>query len=633
MIENILLTLLTFSIPAGIFIAVVAVMHKLAVPHRVFVILWVILGIRLLIPVHLESPFSIQGLIGTSENTRIQQITSGNTYNMTDPTPVNLIPDKENGNTVSPAPAYVPITKDQTTTAVRPVHIFQIAGWIWLCGMCLVLAWGIKEYIRLRLRLLDAVHLKENIWQSSRITSPFLFGMIRPGIYIPFGMEEDVLEYVLLHEKTHIKNKDHFIKLMWYALTAVYWFHPLVWAAYFLLGRDIELACDEQVIRKMDTHGKTDYANALLEVSTNRKLISSCPVAFGEVGVKMRIKNILNYKKPAFYATLLCIAACTALIIMLLTDPAENKLSAMDTQKQNKEQEETSQPAQTDNTEVPAPTASGSILDKVYFSDEYTVDLNKDGTPETVSAKITKDDGYDPMPELTISGKTFDSTYMRDTLSFYMADLDTSHYYFLDLDTSDSYVEIAFFDFGPSDDPVTYVLRYVDDGLVLLGSFTSEPENPNTTIPGDGTVTATTRCDIIQTDWTIGTWKLTGEKLELQELTEGEFLAWQERYGSDYPVTAKQDFHAFYADPMSSAVASVKKGTEVAIQSFKKSEDNNTITIYFYYKDENGEEQHARFDMKEDDPYTVFVLTEHDGAWEQQEIPSIELFDGLGFAG
>ena len=496
MIGNILLTLLTFSIPAGIFIAVVAVMHKLAVPHRIFVILWVILGIRLLLPVHLESPFSIQKLIGTSENTRIQQIIPGNAHNMTDNIPVNLIPDKENGNTVSPAPAYVPKTKNQTTAAVRAVHIFQIAGWIWLCGMCLVLAWGIKEYIRLRMRLLDAVRLQENIWQSSRITSPFLFGMIRPGIYIPFGMEEDVLEYVLLHEKTHIINKDHFIKLMWYVLTAVYWFHPLVWAAYFLLGRDIELACDEQVIRKMDTHGKTDYANALLEVSANRKLISSCPVAFGEVGVKMRIKNILNYKKPAFYATLLCIAACTALIFILLTDPAENKISAAGTQKQNK-----------------------------------------------------------------------------------------------------------------------------------------EPEDPSTTIPGDGTVTATTRCDIIQTDWTIGTWKLTGEKLELQELTEGEFLAYHNRYGSDYPVTAKQDFHAFFADPLSSAVATVKKGTEVAIQSFKKSEDNNTITIYFYYMDENGEEQHARLDMTEGDPYTVFVLTEHDGAWEQQEIPSIELFDGLGFAG
>lgn len=658
MTETVFSALLDMSIPAGVFILAAALLHKLKVPHRIFVILWLVLGLRLLVPVNLESPLSFYGFAKRFQTAGTQAVSvSGKLpagmsvkHLMTAASPKtdsNSVPDRiPAGNTEKPA-----VLTD------HPARGLQTAGRIWLLGMCLVLTWGAVSYIRLRLKVRDAVRLKnitlpdemlpgkkavqnghadnlscpKNVWQSDWISSPFLFGVIRPRIYIPFHMDEEVLRHVLAHEYTHLKNRDYIVKFMWFVITAVYWFHPLVWMAYILLGRDIELSCDEQVIRGMDSHEKTCYAGALLQVSTDCRTLSVYPIAFGKAGVKMRIKHVLNYKKPAVYIIPLCIIVGAALAFGLLTVPS----SATETQSQTGTQEtlETEKNTPSENDSQSVKEDSVDILTKVSFGATSEIDLNGDGAAETVSADLAHDDGYDPMPELTVSGKTFDSSYMRDTLSFYMADPETEHYYFLDLDTSDSFVEIAFFDYGPSDDPYTYVLRYTGDNLILLGGFSASPDDSSTTIPGDGTVNAVTRCDIIQTDWTMGTWKLAGEKLEEQELTEGEFMAYHERYGSDYPVTAKRDFHAHFADPLSSAVAAIPKGTEVAIRSFKKEKSSSTITIYFSYKDDSGKEQNACVSMKEGDPYTVIVLAEQNGAWVQQEIPSIDLFDGLSFAG
>lgn len=645
MTETVFSALLDMSIPAGVFILAASLLHKLKVPHRIFVILWLVLGLRLLVPVNLESPFSFYGFTEISRTVHGQAVSAAGKLpaGMSVKHLMTAASPKTDGN---PVPDRIPAgnTEKPAFLTDHPARKLQTAGRVWLLGMCLMLAWGAAGYIRLRLKLRDAVRLKnitpggppddlpymENIWQSDWISTPFLFGFIRPGIYVPFHMDRETLGYVLAHEYTHLKNRDHIIKFLWYIVTSVYWFHPLVWMAYILLGRDIELSCDEQVIREMDSHEKTCYAGALLNVSTNCRTLSA-PIAFGKAGVKMRIKHVLNYKKPAVYIIPLCIIIGAVLAFGLLTVPS----SATETQSQTGAQE-------TMETEKNTPSKNGSqsvkedsvdILTKVSFGATSEIDLNGDGAAETVSADLAHDDGYDPIPELTVSGKTFDSAYMRDELSFFTTDPETEHYYFLDLDTSDSFVEIAFFDYGPSDDPYTYVLRYTGDNLILLGGFSASPDDSSTTIPGDGTVSAVTRCDIIQTDWTMGTWELTGEKLEMQELTEGEFMAYHERYGSDYPVTAKEDFHTYFADPLSSAVAAIPKGTEVAIRSFKKEKGSDTITIYFSYKDDNGKEQNACFSMKEGDPYTIIVLAEQNGAWVQQEIPSVDLFDGLSFAG
>lgn len=646
MTETVFSALLDMSIPAGVFILAAALLHKLKVPHRIFVILWLVLGLRLLVPVNLESPFSFYGFTEISRTVHGQAVSAAGKLpaGMSVKHLMTAASPKTDGN---PVPDQIPAgnTKKPAVLTEHPARGLQTAGRVWLLGMCLMLAWGAAGYIRLQLKLRDAIRLKnitpggpaddspymENIWQSDWISTPFLFGLIRPGIYVPFHMDRETLGYVLAHEYTHLKNRDHIIKFLWYIVTSVYWFHPLVWMAYILLGHDIELSCDEQVIRGMDSHEKKCYAGALLNVSTNCRTLSVYPIAFGKAGVKMRIKHVLNYKKPAAYIIPLCIITGAVLAFGLLTAPAP----AADTQPQTSAQEtletEKNTPSPADSQSVKEDSVD--ILTKVSFGATSEIDLNGDGAAETVSADLAHDDGYDPMPELTVSGKIFDSAYMRDKLSFFTTDPETEHYYFLDLDTSDSFVEIAFFDYGPSDDPYTYVLRYTGDSLILLGGFSASPDDSSTTIPGDGTVSAVTRCDIIQTDWTIGTWKLAGEQLEMQELTEGEFMAYHERYGSDYPVTAKEDFHTYFANPLNSAVAAIPKGTEVAIRSFKKEKGSDTITIYFSYKDDSGKEQNACFSMKEGDPYTIIVLVEQNGAWEQQEIPSVDLFDGLGFAG
>lgn len=262
------------------------------------------------------------------------------------------------------------------------------------------------------------------------------------------------------------------------------------------------------------------------------------------------------------------------------------------------------------------------LITRVSFDSATEIDLDGDGKAETISVSLKKDEGYDPMPELTISGKTFDGTYLRDALSVYTVNAKTDYYYFMDLDTSDSFVEIGFFDNGPSDDPYTWVLRYNGDSLALLGGFTAAPDGESTVIRGDGTLSALTRCDIIQTDYAIGTWKLAGEELKGPELPEGEFWAYRRRYGSEYPVTAKRDFNAFPADPLSSAIVPVPKGTEVAIQRFKKSEDNN-IDIYFYFKDEQGTKHDACIRMEDGDSFKVMLPNE--------TTTSTEVFDGLSF--
>ena len=648
MTETVFSALLDMSIPAGVFILAVMLLHKLKVWHRIFVILWLVLGLRLLVPVNLESPFSFYGFAERYQTAEKQAVSVSGKL------PAGLSVRILTDNTASPQKGSVPVfdripagsTEETIFPADHPARGLQTAGRIWLCGMILMLAWGAAGYIRLRIKVRDAVRLKnipltENVWQCDWISSPFLFGVIRPRIYVPFHMDDEVLRHVLAHESTHMKNRDHIVKFLWFIITAVYWFHPLVWAAYILLDRDMELSCDEQVIRGMDSREKTRYAGALLQVSTNCRTMSVYPIAFGKAGVKMRIKHVLNYKKPAVYLIPLCIIAGAVLAFGLLTAPssAAETQTATDLQEKNDTQAASAVQGKNDTQASKDSTSAKEspvdIITKVSFGAENKIDLNGDGVAETVSAELKKENGYDPMPELTVSGKTFDSAYMRDQLSFFTTEPETSHYYFLDLDTSDSYVEIAFFEYGPSDDPYTYVLRYTGDNLLLLGGFTASPEDSSTTIAGDGTVNARTRCDIIQTDWTMGTWTLAGDTLQEPELEEGEFLAYHERYGSDYPVTAKQDFHAFFADPLKSSIATVKKGTEVAIQGFMKAKDSNTVTIRFYYEDENGEKQHACFDMEEGDPYKVLLPVSQgtEGGWELTETTSLELFEGLSFAG
>ncbi|MDE7297242.1 MAG: M56 family metallopeptidase, partial [Lachnospiraceae bacterium] len=216
--------------------------------------------------------------------------------------------------------AFAPGTGD----SANPLQILiPVMAAVWLAGILVMLALAGISCLRLRRRVRTAVLLRENIYQSENVSSPFVFGFLRPRIYLPFGVDDRTMSNVILHEQAHIARHDHQGKILGYLLLGLYWFNPLCWAAYLLFCRDIELACDEQVIRGLGREERADYSEALLALSAPRLGVHICPLAFGEIGVKERVRNVLNYKKPAFWAAAAAIAVCIVMAVCFLTNPKQ----------------------------------------------------------------------------------------------------------------------------------------------------------------------------------------------------------------------------------------------------------------------------------------------------------------------
>jgi hypothetical protein len=196
-----------------------------------------------------------------------------------------------------------------------------VAGWVWLAGVCGMLLYALISFLRLRHRVRASVLLEKGVYVCDEISDPFILGLIVPKIYLPSGMDEQTRAYVLAHERAHLKRFDYIWKPLGFLLLSIYWFNPLLWLAYLLLCRDIELACDEKVVKELDDAGKAAYSEALVHASVTRRMVSACPLAFGETGVKGRVKSVLNYKKPAFWIILVAILACVAVAVCFLTMP------------------------------------------------------------------------------------------------------------------------------------------------------------------------------------------------------------------------------------------------------------------------------------------------------------------------
>lgn len=207
---------------------------------------------------------------------------------------------------------------------VNPLYVWTaVAGIVWGIGVAVLLIYAAVSYLRLRRRVSASLHIQDHIYLCDAISSPFILGVVNPRIYLPSGLNEEQTRSVVAHERAHLARCDHWWKPLGWLLLTVYWFNPLCWAAYILLCRDIEMACDEKVIRDMDAAAKKAYSIALLSCSTHRNQISACPLAFGEVGVKERIKGVLNYKKPAFRVIAVAVIACIAAAVCFLTNPKE----------------------------------------------------------------------------------------------------------------------------------------------------------------------------------------------------------------------------------------------------------------------------------------------------------------------
>ena len=313
MMELLFMQVLNMSISAGWMIIAVLVLRLLLrrMPKWLNVSMWGLVGLRLALPFSVKSAFSllpsaktISPAIQYAQHPAIQ---SG----------VQSIDNTVNpmlGSSLAANPA----------NSVNPVQVWLFAGSvIWIIGLLVFLLYSVFSYVHMKRKVRASIPMEQGVLISDEVTIPFVLGILRPMIYLPSGMDEAEQSYVLAHERAHLSRGDHIWKPLGFLLLAVHWFNPLAWLSYVLMCRDIELACDERVIRDLNLQEKKEYAHALVSCSLQRRMVMVCPLAFGEVGVKQRVKEVLHYRKPAFWIVTGAVVACAAVAVCFLTDPVQ----------------------------------------------------------------------------------------------------------------------------------------------------------------------------------------------------------------------------------------------------------------------------------------------------------------------
>ena len=282
-------------------------------PKWVNILLWGIVAIRLICPFSFESALS---LIPSAE-TFPEKVISGPSFDVqTGITPVDNRINDYLGDRYFEG-VTVPANNGNTIMTILTI--------VWTIGILLLVAYTVISYWRLHREIDTAVRYKDNILQSENVSSPFVLGLIKPRIYLPFKLDGQDMEHVVAHEQAHIRRKDHWWKPLGFLLLTIHWFNPLMWLAYVLLCRDIELACDEKVIKGLSNEQRADYTQALVACSVNRRMIAACPLTFGEVGVKERVKSVMNYKKPAFWVIIIAVIVCVGVAVCFLTNPKQDR--------------------------------------------------------------------------------------------------------------------------------------------------------------------------------------------------------------------------------------------------------------------------------------------------------------------
>ena len=312
--NELFLKIINMSISASWLVLAVLILRFVLkkAPKWINVLLWGIVAIRLICPFSFESTLS---LIPSAETIPLN-------IGM-DTTPTINSGISAINNAVNPI-----ISQSNTPMAGASVNLLQITigiyEYIWIFGMIALALYTAISYWRLRRKVDTAVRYKDNIFQSENVSFPFVLGIIKPRIYLPFKMNGQYLEYVVAHEQAHICRKDHWWKPLGFLLLMIHWFNPLMWLAYVLLCRDIELACDEKVIKELGNEQRGDYTQALVACSVNRRMIAACPLAFGEVSVKERVKSVMNYKKPALWVIIIAVIVCVGVAVCFLTNPKQD---------------------------------------------------------------------------------------------------------------------------------------------------------------------------------------------------------------------------------------------------------------------------------------------------------------------
>ena len=405
------LAVVNMSISASWIVLAVLLLRLLLkkAPKWIAVLLWGIVAIRLICPFTIES---VMSLIPSAETINPDVLVEQ--APVIDPsTPV--IDGVENpviNGTDTPV-IGVPGGPTPDTTPANPVQtVITVSSCVWLAGIAGMLAYTVISYFRVKGKVGTAVRLRDHIFQSESVVSPFVLGLIKPKIYLPFCMEGQDMAYVIAHENAHIRRKDHWWKPIGFLILTLHWFNPLLWLGYALLCRDIELACDEKVIKELDFQQKADYSQALLNCSVNRRILAACPLAFGEVSVKDRVKSVLNYKKPAFWIIVVAIVASIVTAVCFLTDPVDKNPDDATQQTDSSDATENTEPTTPNKGEtvkVAEPFASVLNSTKSFYfenegksvllSDYYnsiwklaSVDIDHDGNKE-IAVMFGAEDG------------------------------------------------------------------------------------------------------------------------------------------------------------------------------------------------------------------------------------------------
>ncbi len=312
---TVLKTILTMSLSGSIVILLVLALRLMLkkAPARLVCLLWVLVGLRLLLPLHFEASFSLQ----PDTQQLLQPVVSDREYAPQEYVPQDMIPAMPSaGEDIT-----VNIDTGVTTSVQRTVDWMTVAAYVWALGACAMLIYTAVSYIRLKRQVKSAVQAPDGTWDCRNLEGAFLLGYLKPKIFIPAHITGNDREYVISHERNHIAWGDHWTKLIGFLCLSLHWFNPLVWLAYWCLCKDLETACDEQVVRRYGLEERKAYSMALLSCSTESHPVSACPIAFGEVNVKERIMKILNYRKPTFWICLVCVIAIIGAAVFFLTDP------------------------------------------------------------------------------------------------------------------------------------------------------------------------------------------------------------------------------------------------------------------------------------------------------------------------
>ena len=477
--SRLFLSVLDMSLTASYVILIVILVRLLLkkAPKAISYALWIVVAFRLLIPFTFESSFSLipsKTNVGNISYQRISQqspqpgispqMNVGGSNSEVNTIINNLLPEPTLGASADPSQI-----------------VLEVGAYVWIFVIMSLLIYSFVSILIIKKRLKGARLIEKNIFEAKNIRTAFVLGFVNPKIYLPEGLTKEEQDYIILHEQTHIKRKDHIIKVLAFFILALHWFNPLVWIAFRLMSKDMELSCDEKVLKQMGSKIKKPYANSLLTLNTEKSFINASPLAFGEGSVKARIKNVLNYKKPAFWVILIALIFAIVIGVGLLSNPEdkdsnENQSELVGQEPVEEEPSNSQEPAeevivdngvyienfsQMDNyiQDYVLESVDGEemqpYLPSYHIQGEY--DLNGDGQVDKIDALLKADymdGGYIEVNDIKVPLE-LDSPF--------------GEMHIIDIDTRDSFYEIAIFDDGPSGDPCFIFYRYDGKDLYRLG--------------------------------------------------------------------------------------------------------------------------------------------------------------------